>query len=162
MVDAGITLNIEHLVRSEFEDIRSSFPDKAESLMSAGDGIAEIIRKHMVTEAPFKWGDLREGHTVESMGPLESYIFSDVPHFEWVVKGTPPHDIYPRGAVTYLGFTVREGSGKQALFWEGAAHPVRMVHHPGTKPNDYPSRALENAEGEVEARLQQFMDEVFQ
>lgn len=31
---------------------------------------------------------------------------------------TPPHDIVPRE--------------KHALYWEGAAHPVKKVHHPGS------------------------------
>jgi len=161
MAEAGITLDMEKALKGEFQTIRDNFPDKAEELMDTGDGIAEIIRGAMVTEAPFKWGDLREGHTVEETGELERYIFSDVPHFEWVVLGTRPHDIYPRAAVTYLGSTVREGSGKSALFWEGADHPVYMVHHPGTAPNDYPSRALQNVDGEIEGRLQRFLDEVF-
>ncbi len=162
MPDAGITLEIESLIKNEFQDMRDSFPEKAEDLMSgASDGIGEIIRGAMVNEAPFKWGDLREGHTVEDVGPLEKYIYSDVPHFKFVVEGTAPHDIFPRAAVTYLGHTIRAGSGKSALFWEGADHPVPMVHHPGTQPNDYPSRALENADGEIDARLQKFLDEVF-
>lgn len=36
----------------------------------------------------------------------------------------------------YLEFGTRphviEANAKKALFWEGAAHPVRKVHHPGT------------------------------
>lgn len=157
--DAGILFDIENRLLNEIEGFRNDFPDRAEQLMGdASDGIAEIIRGAMVDEAPYKWGDLREGHTVEDIGPLEKYIFSDVPHFEWIVKGTKPHDIYPIGTVSYLGQTIRQG--KRALFWEGASHPVPMVHHPGTEPNDYPARALINAEGDIEARLDQFLQEL--
>jgi hypothetical protein len=54
-------------------------------------------------------------------------VGTDVPYAKYVIGGTRPHDIYPRD--------------KQALFWAGAEHPVRMVHHPGTKPNPFLSDA---------------------
>jgi hypothetical protein len=54
-------------------------------------------------------------------------VGTTVPYAKYVTQGTRPHDIYPRD--------------KQALFWAGAAHPVRMVHHPGTKPNPFISDA---------------------
>lgn len=41
----------------------------------------------------------------------------------YVEKGTSPHVIKPRI--------------KGALFWEGAAHPMWSVRHPGTKPRPY-------------------------
>lgn len=40
---------------------------------------------------------------------------SYAPYVEW---GTRPHIIRPKNA--------------QALWWPGAAHPVKVVHHPGT------------------------------
>ena len=42
-----------------------------------------------------------------------------VEYAKWVYGGTDPYDIYP--------------SAKRALFWMGALHPVRHVHHPGIK-----------------------------
>lgn len=33
--------------------------------------------------------------------------------------GSPPHEIRPKN--------------KKALYWKGAAHPVKVVHHPGTQ-----------------------------
>lgn len=41
----------------------------------------------------------------------------------FVELGTAPHDIFPKT--------------KKALFWEGAAHPVSSVHHPGTKAQPF-------------------------
>ena len=38
---------------------------------------------------------------------------------------TPAHDIYPRN--------------KKALYWPGADHPVKVVHHPGSK---FPERSF--------------------
>jgi hypothetical protein len=47
----------------------------------------------------------------------------------WVEEGTGPHVILPKT--------------KKALFWPGAAHPVRMVFHPGTRPHPYLMPAAE-------------------
>ena len=38
---------------------------------------------------------------------------------------TRPHDIYPRN--------------KKALYWAGASHPVKVVHHPGSQ---FPERSF--------------------
>lgn len=53
-------------------------------------------------------------------------------HAIHVVKGTPPHVIRPKI--------------KKALYWVGARHPVRRVHHPGTSKDDFVTRAKENTE----------------
>ncbi|MEV7770581.1 hypothetical protein [Kitasatospora sp. NPDC086791] len=52
----------------------------------------------------------------------------------YVELGTGPHIIRP--------------NGKQALHWEGAAHPVREVHHPGTRPRPFLRPALYQQRGE--------------
>lgn len=153
---AGIEINIQDMVRPGLEEIVNILPSKAEEAMDASDGVAEIIRGYMVSFAPFKWGDLREGHIVEDVGPLERYIYSDVPHFKWVVEGTPPHEIRAKHTITTK--TGKEIPGY--LYWEGLEHPLSVVHHPGTAPNNYPSEALAASESEVEARLTRFIDEV--
>jgi hypothetical protein len=43
-------------------------------------------------------------------------------------RGTPPHLIRPKD--------------KKALSWPGAAHPVKVVHHPGTRPRPIIGPAL--------------------
>jgi len=39
----------------------------------------------------------------------------------YIEFGTPPHIIRPKD--------------KEALYWKGAEHPVKVVHHPGTRAN---------------------------
>jgi hypothetical protein len=46
----------------------------------------------------------------------------------YVELGTRPHEIRP--------------SSKRALHWPGAAHPVAVVHHPGTRPQAFLRPAL--------------------
>jgi hypothetical protein len=65
---------------------------------------------------------------VNGPGGVTLTFFTDGPYAKYVLEGTSPHEIWPRN--------------KQALFWEGAAHPVGMVNHPGTKPSDFPRRAI--------------------
>lgn len=59
---------------------------------------------------------------------LFAEIGSRVPYAGFIEFGTRPHVIRPRS--------------KQALAWKGAEHPVRLVHHPGTKPKHVLHRAL--------------------
>jgi len=59
----------------------------------------------------------------------------------WIAFGTKAHDIRPKGAGGFL----RVGFGF-----------VRLVHHPGTKPNDYTGRAaasMDAAHDKAEAYL---------
>jgi hypothetical protein len=57
----------------------------------------------------------------------------------FVIDGTAAHEIRPKN--------------KQALFWEGADHPVGIVHHPGTRPNDFVRRAIDHLRPAIQAAL---------
>ena len=57
------------------------------------------------------WGEVKDKTIVVHAGGAIYYI----------EYGTPPHEIRPKN--------------KKALHWEGAEHPVKVVKHPGTKPN---------------------------
>lgn len=74
-----------------------------------------------------KWTD-RSSHArqsmhsgVETRGNKNFIIFLShgVKYGRFLEEGTPPHVIRPKN--------------KKALFWNGAAHPVKKVNHPGTK-----------------------------
>jgi hypothetical protein len=60
----------------------------------------------------------------------------------WVINGTPPHVI--------------EATNAQALHWTvgGADFFAKSVNHPGTQPNDFLTRAADNAAGDVEGIMQ--------
>jgi hypothetical protein len=59
------------------------------------------------------------------------YIGTD--HWYYLEYGTPPHLIFP--------------VVKQALWWEGASHPVRRVRHPGNREYAPMRRALYTKRG---------------
>lgn len=57
------------------------------------------------------------------------------PYARFVHGGHPAHIITPKV--------------KKALYWEGAAHPVGMVRHPGYRGNPYLTDALAAQQGEI-------------
>lgn len=59
---------------------------------------------------------------------VRAKVFNNARYAMAVHDGTPPHEIRPRR--------------KQALWWEGAAHPVARVSHPGTQARPFLYRAL--------------------
>ncbi|MEU6234423.1 HK97 gp10 family phage protein [Kitasatospora sp. NPDC047058] len=55
---------------------------------------------------------------VSEVNGLVMRVSTDVSYWRYVEYGTGPHIIRPKT--------------KKALYWEGAAHPVAQVNHPGT------------------------------
>ncbi len=66
----------------------------------------------------------------------------------FVEFGTAPHVILPV-------------NGK-ALFWKGAAHPVRKVNHPGTKPNPFMERIRSQSKSDVDATFEEALKVIVQ
>jgi phage gpG-like protein len=60
-------------------------------------------------------------------------VGTNVEYAAFVEYGTGPHTITARN--------------KQALYWKGAAHPVRSVQHPGNRPYPFLRPALLAAAG---------------
>lgn len=71
-------------------------------------------------------------------------IMTDLEYVVYVIFPTEPHEIVPVNA--------------QALFWEGADHPVKRVQHPGTTGNDFFANAYMSGVYEAEDILDKFMD----
>lgn len=72
--------------------------------------------------SPVKTGEYRASFRKERTrvrGKAAVTIKNIAPHALIVEYGSGPHIIEPKN--------------KQALYWPGAAHPVKRVHHPGTK-----------------------------
>lgn len=69
-------------------------------------------------ETPVNTGNLRKSIVMEETDD-GYFIGTSVPYAEYVEMGTGAHLITPKN--------------KQALFWQGANHPVKSVMHPGTE-----------------------------
>lgn len=105
-----------------------------------------IVEAAAKREAPVRTGRLRRSISsrVEA-GGQRGIVTSNVPYGRAVHDGTRPHLIRPVRA--------------KALFWKGAAHPVRVVHHPGNRANPYMTRAMVTSTPAVERELQAWGNE---
>ena len=79
-------------------------------------------------------GSINTGHLRRSistkMGDMEATIHtSNLKYAPMVEFGTRPHII--------------RAKNKKALYWKGAAHPVKQVNHPGSKAKPYLIPAFE-------------------
>jgi hypothetical protein len=96
---------------------------------------AEDLVGAQMAAAPVHSGTLRAGIHIDSIDVGSDSVTAVTAtggessgYAIFVHEGTSPHDIYPSSA--------------QALFWPGAAHPVKVVHHPGTHPDPFMSDPL--------------------
>jgi hypothetical protein len=91
-------------------------------------------------EAPVRTGNLRRTITSRvEQGGDRGVIGTNASYARPVHEGSRPHTIVPVRA--------------KALFWKGASHPVRIVRHPGNKPNKFFERAAESSRSAVEREL---------
>jgi hypothetical protein len=111
------------------------------------DNLADIYEGWFRIEAPVLWSDLMNGTTIDVISPLGRLIYSDVPHFPFVVLGTKPHSI--GGAINIKGVGFR---------YIGLSPKGKGTIHPGTSPNDFPSRAFDNAQGLVDNRIDEYLN----
>jgi hypothetical protein len=112
------------------------------------DGAQAIVARERA-EVPRRTGRLAEGlgYRVRSLGSsAEARFTSDADYTPFVVQGTAAHEI--------------EAKTGHALFWPGAAHPVAFVHHPGTRPDDFPTRAMDRAERDIDRILDVVGEEI--
>lgn len=96
-------------------------------LTRIGDEVADGAQRR----APFGEGDLRDSIHAKPVTGWNIEIWADVPYAAWVELGTDEHIIEP--------------TKKKALFWPGAAHPVKRVRHPGTRAQPFMKPALYEA-----------------
>lgn len=94
----------------------------------AMDKLADAIAGDARRFAPIDTGYLRSSIRVHKIGPISRRIHAHAEYAAWVELGTRPHIIRP--------------NSKKALHWPGARHPVKIVHHPGTRAQPYLRPAL--------------------
>jgi len=106
-------------------------------LQRALSASSAILAKHTVKGiVPWRTGFLTQSFRAEvTTGMLRWFPTAD--YAPYVEFGTKPHTILPKD--------------KQALYWPGAAHPVRKVNHPGSKPNQFMERIIGESEHEIDA-----------
>lgn len=108
------------------------------SLQKAVAETVLAVHARAVHAAPVDTGALRSSLRMK-VGALSGEVWTDSPYGAHVEFGTAAHVITP--------------TSKRALWWPGAAHPVRMVHHPGTRPQPFLLPAAEAERMPFRARL---------
>jgi len=136
--ERGWQYKINGQVKAFMEDLAEKIERDAKVLCPTDNGRLQSSIDHEV-----------DGHSV---GTYVVRIGTNVDYALYVEMGTKPHVIRPRGLGTYVnisssGATVTGGSGKKALYWPGARHPVKEVHHPGTRAQPFLRPALYKNKG---------------
>ena len=104
----------------------------------------ELIRV-LMRNSPVDHGLLKSWF-VESMTSDEAVIKSPAEYAQWVNDGTQPYTITP--------------TSKRALYWEGADHPVKVVHHPGIKARHFVEDSLDDVNGRLDGYFLRAISEV--
>ncbi|HEU5013955.1 MAG TPA: HK97 gp10 family phage protein [Roseiflexaceae bacterium] len=114
--------------------LKAELTQAMQRIVLTGEGYAKA-------EAPVKRGTLRRSITsrVEA-GGRRGVIGTNLRYARPVHDGSRAHTIRPVRA--------------RALFWKGAKHPVRVVHHPGTHANPFFARAMRRLQPDADKELQ--------
>ena len=104
----------------------------------------ELIRV-LMRNSPVDHGLLKSWF-LESLSSDEAVIKSPAEYAQWVNDGTQPYTITP--------------TSKKALYWEGADHPVKVVHHPGIKGRHFVEDSLDDVNGRLDGYFLRAISEV--
>jgi len=87
-----------------------------------------------------------QGMVAYKTGTLRRSIFTDVSDTGFQGKVTQDSSVAPYGIYIEYGTAAHAINpvNAKALFWPGAAHPVKRVMHPGTSARPFMTPALEN------------------
>ena len=104
----------------------------------------ELIRV-LMRNSPVDHGLLKSWF-LDSLSSDEAVIKSPAEYAQWVNDGTQPYTITP--------------TSKKALYWEGADHPVTIVHHPGIKARHFVEDSLDDVNGRLDGYFLRAISEV--
>lgn len=123
----------------------SQAPEKAKPILQqAIDRTPDILAKNTTASTvPFRTGLLVQTFKRDVQN-LVARWFPTRFYAPFVEFGTRPHVILPKN--------------KKALYWPGAAHPVRKVNHPGSKPNRFMERIRDHSTAEINDTFKEALD----
>ena len=135
-----VTISVD---TSGFENLS---PDKVTEATAKGMGYAaqEMVRTLMMN-SPLDHGLLKSWF-IDSLTDDEAVIKTPAEYASYVNDGTGPYIIEPVSA--------------KALYWEGADHPVKRVHHPGIKGRHFVEDSIDDVEGRLGDYFLKALEEV--
>src|SRR3954470_5658671 len=133
-------IGLDQLVAKLNQAPQIAAPILQRALSAAQAVLAKNTTKGIV---PWRTGFLTQSFRAELTTGLLRW-FPTASYAPYVEFGTRPHTILPKD--------------KKALYWPGAAHPVRRVNHPGTKPNAFMERIIAASQPEIDASFGKALD----
>lgn len=97
---------------------------------------ATVLTAAAKREAPVATGRLRRSIAYQVAGDARYVVAPNTDYAVLVHEGSRPHIIRP--------------NRKTALFWKGAAHPVKVVNHPGNRANRFMTRAVASSRPQLQ------------
>lgn len=123
--------------------------------INMSDGLADLggLSKEMITNGMEKTAqDLIRNLQINSPvdhGLLKQWAVTDQSDLEVTIQSPA---IYAAAQNYGTGPYIIEPKNKKFLFWEGAEHPVKMVHHPGLPGKHFVEDSIE----QTQARIAEF------
>lgn len=137
-LDFKVNLNgLDKSLESKGKQVKSK-------LVQLNRDIVTVAHRWVQRKAPRKTGRFKSSIqlNIQSFGGSVWHSLGIASYGDMIIDGTRPHKITP--------------SGKKALYWSGASHPVKSVNHPGTKPNPIYDEAFPMIESEANKKIQVF------
>ena len=133
-------------------------PDKAVQVQSKVVNLAaQDLVRNLMMNSPVDHGLLKSWF-IDSIDDSEAHIKTPAEYAVYVNDGTRPHIIEPKGiGLFHAGQQLTKGA---ALYWEGAEHPVRRVHHPGIKGQHFVEKSIDDVQGRLDGYFLKALQEV--
>lgn len=100
-------------------------------------------------EAPKDTGDLMRSISSNLQGK-EGIVKTDLEYVKYVIYGTSAHTITVKNKKVLSDINSSSTKKKSVIFGT-------KVRHPGTKPNNFPARAVNNLRGEIQAIVKKYI-----
>lgn len=145
----SVETSLNQTVTDEIDALIGDINDQGSVMM---DDIADIYKNAMQDVTPIgETSQLYSLTLVESFGDMDRYISSEADYFDPVVDG---HMVYG---------PVFSDLQRRWWFWYlyavlGGEYDVKVGSGNKMTGNDYPSEAFDNADADVEARVNEFLD----
>jgi len=162
MGDISIQVEKDKFLEKVEEKV-SELPSKLVDLV---EGIASNVEVIMIDEAPYRKGMLKRSITTESKGEFERWVGTYLEYAPDVVFGTRPHLIEATNAQalgpfqfsSYIGVGIGGYvDNKKAKLNTSNLQFFVSVHHPGTQPNDFITRAKDRSEDRNMEQIDKFV-----
>jgi len=121
-------------------------PDKITDAKRKGlDYASQEMVRTLMRNSPVDHGLLKSWF-IDSITDDEAIIHTPAEYAVMVNDGTKPHIIKPVSA--------------KALYWPGADHPVKKVHHPGIKGQHFVEKSIADVDGRLDGYFLKALSEV--